>query len=274
MATASYMNGRKKYTRPQAILWSDNPGEINEGIYVPSGYETGALISITAVTPSSPSTGYVKYTANNILSAGDIVFIQGISPTGYNGTYSVVSANGVEFVVANATTTTVTDGTGDALPNGDFLILSDDNRGEIQFTPQRIEQRKRMVNGRMRSYHVADKMQIQFSWQMLPSRSTIRDPDYDSTGATSLTYLQKYTSDGGAGGVEVFDWYQNHKGPFWVFLAYDKYSNFDKGDAKYGHLSQYNEVIEMYISNFSYTIQKRGGTTYDFWNISVTLEEV
>jgi hypothetical protein len=274
MATSTYMAGRKKYSRPQAMLWSENTGEISNGIFVPSGYETGALISITAVTPSSPTSGKVTYTANNALAQGDVVFIQGLSPAEYNGSYSVVSATPTAFVVTNATTSTVTDGTGDALPAGDFIILSDDNRGEIQFTPQRIEQRKRMVNGRMRSYHIADKLQIQTSWQMLPSRSAIYDPDFDENGATTLLRSQVHTSDGGAGGVELLEWYENHKGPFWVFLSYDKYTNFPKGDGKYGHLSQYSQIIEMYISNFSYSVQKRGGSNYDFWNVSVTLEEV
>jgi len=274
MATSTYMTGRKQYSRPQAMLWSDNSGEISNGVYVPSGYERGALIAISAVTPSTPSAGYVTYTASNTLQAGDIVFIQGLSPEAYNGSYSVVSATTTAFVVSNSTTTTVTDGIGDALPAGDFIILSDDNRGEIQFTPQRIEQRKRMVNGRMRSYHVADKLQISVSWQMLPSRSFYADPDFNTAGATSLTRSQTHTSDGGAGGVELLDWYENHKGPFWVFLSYDKYTNFPKGDAKYGHLSQYSQIIEMYISSFTYSVQKRGGTNYDFWNVSVTLEEV
>ena len=52
-----------------------------------------------------------------------------------------------------------------------FLILSDHNRGELQFSPIRIEQRQRTVNGRMRSYHIAAKLTISTSWDMLPSRS-------------------------------------------------------------------------------------------------------
>ena len=40
------------------------------------------------------------------------------------------------------------------VPSGDefedFIILSDDNRGEIGVTPTRIENRRRMINGTMR----------------------------------------------------------------------------------------------------------------------------
>ena len=41
MATTAYMAGRKRYQRPQGILWSDNPGTLIEGSYVPTGYEVG-----------------------------------------------------------------------------------------------------------------------------------------------------------------------------------------------------------------------------------------
>jgi hypothetical protein len=43
---------------------------------------------------------------------------------------------------------------------------------------------------------------------------------------------------------------------------------------KYTHLQQYNQVLEMYISSFDYSVQKRGSNTDDFWDISMSLEEV
>ena len=231
MTTSSYMSGRKKYQRPQAMLWSNNPGTLDNGIYVPQGLEIG----------------------------GD--------------------ESGV-------------------MPN-EFLILSDDNRSSIDFKINRIENRKRMINGRMRSYHVADKLSISVSWDMLPSRSFALYPDFGDAGTAggllqtidhdgnaltptkpvkpygSLYYAdQQYTTDGGAGGVEMLNWYEEHAGPFWVYLAYDKYSNFSgSNNSKLAHLSQYNEVIEMYFADFSYSVVKRGGSNYDFWNISVSLEE-
>jgi hypothetical protein len=110
---------------------------------------------------------------------------------------------------------------------------------------------------------------------MLPSRSFALPPEFGASGKSTQTGNNslEYTSDGGAGGVELLDWYENHKGPFWVYLAYDKYSVFGKNDLAYGHLGQYNQVVEMFISDFSFSVVKRGGTNFDFWNISVTLEE-
>jgi hypothetical protein len=213
MATEAYMLGRKKYQRPQAMLWSENSGTLIDGLYVPNGLEINS-------DPGSE-------TDPEILNQ--------------------------------------------------FLILSDDNRSTIEFRPTRIENRKRMVNGRMRSYHIADKLTISTSWEMLPSRSYYLRPDFSQeTGKSEYinNRSQEYTTDGGAGGVDLVNWYENHKGSFWVFLAYDKYSVFGDDDAAYAHLGKYNQLIEMFISDFSYSVVKRGGQTHDFWNISVSLEEV
>jgi hypothetical protein len=112
---------------------------------------------------------------------------------------------------------------------------------------------------------------------MLPSRSYASSPEFDSlTGKSTLSGTSsEYTVDGGAGGVELLDWYENNKGSFWVLLAYDKHTEFDDSVSdKYQALNRYNQLVEMFISDFSYSVEKRGGSTHDFWNITVTLEEV
>jgi len=211
MATSGYITGRKRYQRPQGVLWSNNPGTLSNGLYVPTGYEVGADIG----AETNPSL------------------------------------------------------------IDQFLILSDHNRSEIRFSPKRIEQRQRTINGRMRSYHIADKLEISWSWENLPSRSYSESPEFADNGLSALKGSQsEYTSDGGAGGVDILDWYETHKGPFWMFLAYDKYSNFDNAEDKYDQLHKYNQVIQVYISDFNYSVVKRGATNHDLWNISVTLEEV
>jgi hypothetical protein len=83
----------------------------------------------------------------------------------------------------------------------DFIILSDDNRAEINITPTRIENRRRMINGTMRSYHIADKNVYSVNWENLPSRSFNGDPSFGDTGIKAAG-LTQYTSDGGAGGGE------------------------------------------------------------------------
>ena len=211
MATAAYLTGRRRYQRPQALLWSENPGTLVDGVYLPIGFEIGAEV------PAE---------------------------------------------------------TDEALIN-QFIVLSDHNRGELQFNPTRIEQRQRTINGRMRSYHIADKLTMTLSWNNLPSRSYYQDPSFNSSGVSPYKNSnEEFTADGGAGGVEILDWYENHQGPFWMYLAYDKYSNFGKDDAAYSHLAQYNQIIQVYFADFNYTVTKRGGSNHDLWNISVTLEEV
>lgn len=218
MANNTYMSGRKKYARPQAMLFADNPGTKINGFYIPDGSEIGAS-------------------------------------------------------------------TGSEQGNGEFLILSDDNRSEINFKPTRIEKRERMINGRMRSYHIADKLQITASWDMLPSRAYDTAAGFDIDGNANMNSIPltrpnplQFTSDGGAGGVELLDWYDNHKGSFWVYLSYDKYTNFDNSvytveDDRFKNINGYNEIIEVFFSDFNYSVVKRSGLNFDFWNVSLTLEE-
>jgi hypothetical protein len=243
---SAYMLGRKKWSRPQAMVWCDMYTVNENGKLLPTGNEVGSD-------------------------------------------------------VLNSSTANL---------NELFIVVSDHNRSPINITNQRIEQRQRMANGTMRSFFIADKLTIDTSWTMLPSRGfkdypnfnstdTNERPDIDNSGKPELMaqpysggaevpalpsgskfYPQEqYTADGGAGGGEMLEWYENHTGPFWVLLSYDKYSNFGKdaegsdNDARQ-KLGQYSDVKQMYISNFNYSVVKRGGNNFDMWDISVTLEEV
>lgn len=156
----------------------------------------------------------------------------------------------------------------------DFLILSDHNRTDISIKPNRLENRKRMANGHMRSYYIADKLGISTSWSMLPSRSFSGNATFNSSGQLNETYLEQYTADGGAGGEELLSWYENNTGSFYMFLAYDKPSNFSANPYSTENLAKYSEVLEVFFSSFDYNIVKRGGATHDFWNVSVSFEEV
>jgi hypothetical protein len=245
--TPEYMLGRTKWARPQAMIWCDEqPNRDANGKFIPVGYELGS------------------------------------DPTG-------ILASSLEQ---------------------SFIILSDHNRSPISMTNERIEQRQRMANGTMRSFFIADKLSIDISWSMLPSRSfkdypnfNNEDTDPSSTinnsgkpqlfaqpdiggaevpavpSGSKLYPQEQYTADGGAGGGEMLDWYENHTGPFWVLLSYDKYANFSDGtisgnNAARQKLTQYSDARQMFISNFNYSIVKRGRNNFDMWNVSVTLEEV
>jgi len=90
MATSQYLSGRKKYGRPQAMLWSEFEPIVQSGFYVPAGFEVGQTTD--SLDPSLIDS---------------------------------------------------------------FIILSDDNRDKLDFSIDRLEKRERMINGRMRSYHIA-----------------------------------------------------------------------------------------------------------------------
>ena len=206
MATDTYLVGRARYQRPQAVLWSNNSGTLTNGLYVPNGYEVGSD---------------TEETDPDLLDQ--------------------------------------------------FIILSDHNRTELNFSKQRIEQRRRTINGRMRSFHIADKTNISFSWNMLPSRAYHLPADFNtSTGESPYKNIsnQEYTADGGAGGIEILNWYETHPGPFWMFLAYDKYNNFGQDAQAFDHLAQYNQIIQVYFSDFSYNVVKRGASNHDLRSIS------
>lgn len=207
MATNAYMSGRIKWQRPQALLFSDDPGNLQNGLYIPQGNEFQS-----------------------------------------------------------------------------FIILSDHNRDTISISNQRIETRNRMVNGTMRSYYTADKINVSTSWTRLPSRAYGADQEYtngeldqsnvfDSEGKYIGKYPEEYTADGGAGGADLLEWYEAHPGPFWVYMSYDK--------AGSGNLNRYTQVVQMYFSAFDYDVEKRGNgwsngsaSGFDMWNISLALEQV
>jgi hypothetical protein len=60
---------------------------------------------------------------------------------------------------------------------------------------------------------------------------------------------------------------------FWAFLSYDNYVNFGNDEDSYLNLNKYSEIVEVFFSDFSYTVNKRGGSNYDMWDVNVTLEE-
>ena len=197
MVSSAYLNARKQWTRPQAIILSNN--------------------------------------SNGILN-------------------SVPQISGVE--------------------KEDFLILSNHNRSDITIKPNRIENRKRMVNAHMRSYYIADKLSISTSWTMLPSRAYSGDASFNSNGLINNPNMTKFTADGGAGGEDLLRWYEENTGSFYMFLAYDKPSSFTADPYSSENLKGYSEVLEVFFTSFDYNIVKRGWETHDFWNISVSFEEV
>jgi hypothetical protein len=189
VATSTYMQNRKKWFRPQGVVFSNNPGTLQNNFYFPTGQEWQ-----------------------------------------------------------------------------DFIILSDHNRQSMSISKERIENRMRMVNGNMRSYHTADKNTIEISWENLPSRAFSEDPAFNSSGKITNLSATSHTADNGAGGSDLLRWYEDHPGPFYVLLSYDKTGS--------GNMARYTDVMQVFFSSFNYTISTRGKDLFDMWDISINLEEV
>jgi len=116
--------------------------------------------------------------------------------------------------------------------------ITDHNRAQMSIDVERIENKQRMANGRMRKYIVADKRTFQTSWTMLPK-------------------LTSQTVDGFWGGEDIESFYNTNTGSFSLEIT--------DGDSD---VSVYSVMFESYSRN----ITKRGNT--DFWEINLSMEEV
>lgn len=181
----------------------------------------------------------------------------------------------------------------------DWIILSDHNRTELGFTVERVENRKRMIDATMRSYHTADKYSLSLAWSDLPSRSSMYVPTID-TGTETLVIPTgcMATVDGGAGGSELKWWYDSHPGPFYVLLHYDDYKSIEVLEPVIDDVSPdvvrfeaqkyYKHAKFMFFDSFSDDVVKRTQYVdsarvaetadkylieYDTWNISMGLVE-
>ena len=91
-----------------------------------TGHPYAGTLAISTVTPSSPSSGYVKYTTSGShnFAIGNQVVISGITPSGYSGTFTIYSVPTQNtFVVANATTGTATIGSPAKAVSATVVIL-------------------------------------------------------------------------------------------------------------------------------------------------------
>ena len=56
-----------------------------------------------------------------------------------------------------------------------------------------------------------------------------------------LLPTSEFTADGGAGGADLLQWYRNTHGPFWVYLSYDNYPNFEGNTDVWNQFDKYSD---------------------------------
>lgn len=139
-----------------------------------------------------------------------------------------------------------------------YIYLSDDNRSDLQVSVDRIEYKRRMINGRMRSYHVADKRSYSVSWQSFPSSNLYISENKNSYSAAW------------AAGQEIVNWYNAHPDSFWMLLVYDTPNPQGSGSIP---LKYEIEKRNVFFESFSYNVITRG-TLHDHWDMSMSLVEV
>jgi hypothetical protein len=140
----------------------------------------------------------------------------------------------------------------------DYLFLSDDNRSDLQIGIQRIEYKKRMINGRMRSYHVADKKTFSVSWSDFPSSASFVSEN-----------RQNPTLAWGAG-KEIVSWHEDHPDSFYLMLVYDTPNPEGTGSIP---LRYKVETYNVFFESVTYNIKTRGAI-HDHWDLSVSMVEV
>lgn len=136
------------------------------------------------------------------------------------------------------------------------IKLSDHNRQPVSIQTNRIEKQQRMSNGTLRKFFVADKKSINVTWTMLPSLST-------------------FTVDGGYGAIDLRSFYEGTAAK--ASGALSGRSNFDVS-LVYGGTS--TQTFNMVFTSCSFELVKRnvkqvpGDTAQEFWNVSLSMEEV
>lgn len=138
-----------------------------------------------------------------------------------------------------------------------FLYITDDGRDPVSVGIERIENRQRMANGRMRTYHVVDKKTFSTGWTDLPSRSTDESRDY-------ISELQRTELTNFAAGQEIKSWYESIVGDFWVLMVYD-------ASALEDSVSQV-EKYNVFFESFDFSVTKRGQHN-DLWDVNISLVE-
>lgn len=136
------------------------------------------------------------------------------------------------------------------------IKLSDHNRQPISIQTNRIEKQQRMANGTMRKFFITDKKTISVNWNMLPSLST-------------------FTADGGYGAIDLRSFYEGTAAK--ASGALSGTSNFDVTLVYGGTATQ---TLNMIFTSCSFELVKRnvkqvtGDTAQEFWNVSLSMEEV
>jgi hypothetical protein len=193
-----------------------------------------------------------------ILPKGSILYIKakdplfmGIGSTGftYPGAASPSSAGGQSYTNAVAVRNKLTESSKN---NYVFRRVSEHNRSEFNQKTLRIEQNRRMSNGSLRRYFIADKKQWDVSWSMLPS---YRNETVDGAWA--------------AEDIKVFYESEDGQNPFQIKIN-TSHNPANMEDSSYWEATA--NTYDVVFTSCDFTVVKRGLQTY--WNVNLSMEQV
>lgn len=134
--------------------------------------------------------------------------------------------------------------------------VTDHGRSSLSVSIERIETEQRMVNGTKRRYVVAKKRTFSCDWENLPDKNV----SFLANGTTYGKWLESF--------------YNTTDGAFLMRLR----SGSDSEATSLTRvdnvaLDDYGRIFTVMATDYTKDIIKRG-STFDMWNISMTLEEV
>ena len=155
-----------------------------------------------------------------------------------------------------------------SLDGGTWYKLSDHNREPINLSYEVIENSQRMANGKMRKYVIDSKMKVSTSWQFFPTKDSylVDAGTYTKAGAWIKAFYD----------ANVFI-------PIKIKLIHASTTTPSQGSipSSTTYVDAYSstgEIIDAYITSFSYNISKRtspiGQTGNDFVDIDIEFTEI
>ncbi len=222
---------------------------------------THALKAGDSLTMNVGAAVSVSSTACSITTNTNIVFK---SPTVFGGTASYpfykegmsINAPGSPATITLNTTAAVrSPGLNNvywAIGGGATSVtLSDHSRKELKITADTIEKGGRLIDGTLRTQHIASKNTYSTSWDLLPADSNA-------------------TVDGYAGGNDLLTIWQNNVGPITMEL-------YNRDSARKGSTPDSTVTVKMKppaVDIARRNVMSPNGRLTDYWNVSLEFEEV
>jgi hypothetical protein len=131
------------------------------------------------------------------LSKGSILYIEALDPFAIDPANNQFEYKGANVTAPgnlyDSTTATRNNLAYSNKTNLRFRRLTEHNRAPLSINTERIESSQRMANGTLRKYFIADKLNLNVSWDMIPS-------------------FRNETADGGWGAEDIKNFYESSAG--------------------------------------------------------------